>query len=518
MSFNNPPPGGGTPLRGNRIQIIQNENTMLKQQIHEMQHSIDNILAELQHLKHENIALKEQLHSNNDFQHERYSDSASMVDENIVNYDQNSEEEQNVNVNAHQYVTDEEELERETNWIVQRSKKNRSTANKVNQDQGNKQYNPPKTNSENNNINKQNAVKQGWVDKPPPINVVGVTSYEGIKNILKSANVQNVTITSLNNNVWKINTSDSTGYRNLSATLNSMKFEWYTYENKTERPNKVIIRGLHHTCTKEDIIEDLQNKGFNPLDAVNILKKERKEESNSYTYRKLPIFRVTFHRDDNMENIFKITSILNLRVKVEAVRAQTRLIPQCKRCQGFNHTKRYCQKEARCVKCAGKHDTENCEKPKTIVPKCINCKGNHPASYRGCEVAKELQKMRNKTRLMKEGTRKIQDNEEPLGTRTRDHQLLQPQYQNQTFQRLQQARVQQPFQGMNRQNMQPKTFAEALSPNNAQNATDNSLILNEILKNMQKINRRLDDQAVLNEKLIDKINAIIINAQNIVPQ
>jgi hypothetical protein len=59
-------------------------------------------------------------------------------------------------------------------------------------------------------------------------------------------------------------------------------------------------------------------------------------------------------------------------------------------------TKSYCHKEPRCVKCAGKHTTESCNKSKEIPSKCFNCRENHPANYRGCVVAKKLQALRNK--------------------------------------------------------------------------------------------------------------------------
>lgn len=31
------------------------------------------------------------------------------------------------------------------------------------------------------------------------------------------------------------------------------------------------------------------------------------------------------------------------------------------------------------------------------MPKCVNCGSNHPANYRGCEVTKKLQEMKNET-------------------------------------------------------------------------------------------------------------------------
>ena len=71
----------------------------------------------------------------------------------------------------------------------------------------------------------------------------------------------------------------------------------------------------------------------------------------------------------------------------------SKLIPECKKCQGFGHTQNYCGKHPRCVKCSGKHETIKCSLEKSAKPKCGNCGETHPASYRGCIVANELQKL-----------------------------------------------------------------------------------------------------------------------------
>ena len=104
---------------------------------------------------------------------------------------------------------------------------------------------------------------------------------------------------------------------------------------------------------------------------------------------------LTFDKKEEIKKIYEIKSILGIIVKIEPFRKTSPLIPQCKRCQGFNHTQRFCQLNPRCVRCAEKHLTSECKKRKDSTPLCVNCRGNHPASYRGCEVAKALQKRRN---------------------------------------------------------------------------------------------------------------------------
>lgn len=104
---------------------------------------------------------------------------------------------------------------------------------------------------------------------------------------------------------------------------------------------------------------------------------------------------LTFDNQEQIEKIYKIKTIFNMVFKIKLLRRNSKLILQCKRCQGFNHTRAYCRKEPRCVKCAGKHLTKNCFASRNTSPKCINCKESHLANYRGCEIAKKFQKRRN---------------------------------------------------------------------------------------------------------------------------
>jgi len=105
------------------------------------------------------------------------------------------------------------------------------------------------------------------------------------------------------------------------------------------------------------------------------------------------MFIPTFSADENTNNIYEIASILGSKVEIQPLR-KSKLIPQCKQCQAYGHTQRYCNKDPRCVKCAGKHNTKECRKPKEAQPKCVHCGEAHPANYRGCSVAIELQKIK----------------------------------------------------------------------------------------------------------------------------
>ncbi|KAG8226751.1 hypothetical protein J437_LFUL004402 [Ladona fulva] len=58
--------------------------------------------------------------------------------------------------------------------------------------------------------------------------------------------------------------------------------------------------------------------------------------------------------------------------------------------------------EARCVKCGLSHHSKECSKPISEPAVCANCKGSHPANYRGCPA---YQTLKNIIKILKEKAR-----------------------------------------------------------------------------------------------------------------
>lgn len=227
--------------------------------------------------------------------------------------------------------------------------------------------------------------------KPPPIVVSNLVDYSLVNQHLQDAKF-NYKTNMLNNNQLKINVESDNEYRKLTKLLNESEIEWHSYENKQARPIRVMVRNLHPTCKVEEIKEDLENMNLKIIDVTNKLKKTKVNGVDVIT--PLPLFMLTFENTEDIKKIYEIQYLCHMRVKIEALKGNN-LIPQCKRCQRYGHTQRYCQRQPACVKCAGNHITAECTKPKTTAPKCYNCAEEHPANYRGCMVAKELQKRRD---------------------------------------------------------------------------------------------------------------------------
>lgn len=114
------------------------------------------------------------------------------------------------------------------------------------------------------------------------------------------------------------------------------------------------------------------------------------------------MFYIGLKTNGNNKDIYEIEFLLCTRVKFEAPHKK-RELPQCTNCQRFGHTKNFCKRHPRCVKCALLHPTSACPiKEQTQNVKCVNCQGNHPASYRGCSVYKEIQKSKYSSLRKKE--------------------------------------------------------------------------------------------------------------------
>lgn len=261
---------------------------------------------------------------------------------------------------------------------------------------------------------------------PPPIKVIGIKEYQVIKNILTEASEnEEFVLKFLGNETWKVNTLNDDIFRKTSEKLNEKGIQWYTHSNKNTRNIQVLCKGLPPSIPEEEIIEDLLSKNLKIKSAVCLKKRvekiQKKTDKNTnpsdtpteevsenqtspaktikeYELVNIPVHQLDFDHTESSENIFKIKAIAHTIVRIEPIKVDNKIVPQCKRCQGFQHTANFCAKTPRCVKCAGKHLSSDCVfKGRITNPKCINCGTvGHPASYRGCPFAKDFQIARKK--------------------------------------------------------------------------------------------------------------------------
>jgi hypothetical protein len=149
----------------------------------------------------------------------------------------------------------------------------------------------------------------------------------------------------------------------------------------------IFIRNLHHSTNPNDISDELERVGHKARNIINVQIKRKVDSKTSFV--KLPLFRVELEPRDNNKDVLEVTHILYCKIKIELPRRSNEL-PQCKRCQSYGHSKNYCTKTPRCVKCGEKHLSKDCKKPLSDKPKCANCGNEHTASYKGCALFQRL--------------------------------------------------------------------------------------------------------------------------------
>jgi hypothetical protein len=218
--------------------------------------------------------------------------------------------------------------------------------------------------------------------KPEPIFVTGVNSIKELKDILfgliPDYNTEKFSITTMKSgHTVKISPTDVPTYKLIREKFLACNINHYTYRLKHERAYRVVMRGVHHTEDKELMKNELEARGHKVRSITNVMHRATKEP--------LALFFIDLEPNTNNKDIFSITHLLHCIVKFEAP-YKKREVVQCKRCQRFGHTKNFCNRPYRCVKCSGDHSTECCKKSSNTAAVCINCGDSHPASYKGCKM------------------------------------------------------------------------------------------------------------------------------------
>lgn len=217
-----------------------------------------------------------------------------------------------------------------------------------------------------------------------PIFVGGVTYIQPLSKLLDEITPGDYTLKCLSNNEVKILPKTIEAYGIIIKALKEKNTQFYSFRPKSEQSFRVVLRNLHPTTDLDEIKTAIEEKGHSVINIANIFRRGTKTL--------LPLFSIELKSKENNKDIYEITLLLHCVVKFEPPHSK-REIPQCQNCQLFGHTKNYCHRSPRCVKCADNHHTNQCpRKTKDDKVKCVNCGGPHPANYRGCNTHKEEQK------------------------------------------------------------------------------------------------------------------------------
>lgn len=192
-----------------------------------------------------------------------------------------------------------------------------------------------------------------------------------ISNLINTNRI-NYNKAKLTQNGVQVEPSTEDDYRNLYKILKSNEIQFHTFELTSEKPLKIVIRGIMTEIEEEDIKEDLLKQGYPTQKIIRMQGK----------HGPTPLVLVEVSKEYKSINELKHCCGLSVEVKPYELKKE---IVQCHKCQLFGHVQRNCHAEYRCMKCGEQHSTHLCPKPKTTPPRCANCGEEHLSTSLRCE-------------------------------------------------------------------------------------------------------------------------------------
>jgi hypothetical protein len=205
--------------------------------------------------------------------------------------------------------------------------------------------------------------KSPKAERPPPIFIKNVKNINSLLKQITGVNPGEF-CHSANNNNLKLTFKTVQGYRNVIKYLESTTAEYHTFQLKSEKAFRVVIRGLHPSCDTGLMIAELKELGFEAIQMLPV--------RHPVTKQLLPLFFVDLKPAVKNCEIYNLKKLYHAIIKVEPPKPRRSVI-QCTRCQEYNHTKHFCHQRPRCVKCDGMHPSDKC--PNRYAPRLRQLQG-----------------------------------------------------------------------------------------------------------------------------------------------
>lgn len=174
----------------------------------------------------------------------------------------------------------------------------------------------------------------------------------------------------------------------IKSDLENRKMEFFSFTARDEKKVKVALKGLD----KYDPVEILQEMlADDQIETKPTDVKRLRTPFSRQANHDLDIFTVSYPAGTTMAAIQRCKFIFRTRIQFVSLKHSGPI--QCYRCQQFGHATAGCRMRQKCVKCAGDHESADCTygvAADRAILKCVLCgEQGHPASYKGCVIAKQ---------------------------------------------------------------------------------------------------------------------------------
>lgn len=183
--------------------------------------------------------------------------------------------------------------------------------------------------------------------------------------------------------------------------LKKLGVEYYTHDKPSDRPYRVVLRGLP-LVDPENLKHRLKEDHDLVPQAVHIIKRKGECASLEESF-----YLLHFPKGyTNLQKLREIRAVGNIVVRWEAYRNKRADVTQCMSCLHFGHGTRNCHLKSRCNTCGGSHETDSCPDQEAPAKRCANCSGAHSATDRSCPKRAEYIRIRQKATTSNQSGRK----------------------------------------------------------------------------------------------------------------
>jgi hypothetical protein len=187
----------------------------------------------------------------------------------------------------------------------------------------------------------------------------------------------------------KIIVPSSFDYKAVEGYLKVMKLEYFSHDVASEKPFKVVLRGLMDMDINElkEVLEEIKLR-------PEAIFKMRRHNKNAVHRDQLYLIHLV-KGSINMKELKNIRALRSIIVEWERYTPVHRDITQCRNCLLPGHGSKHCHMKSRCGKCGSDHQTADCTEDEIKVP-CLNCGQQHVTTSRTCPKRTEFIEFRKK--------------------------------------------------------------------------------------------------------------------------
>jgi hypothetical protein len=151
-------------------------------------------------------------------------------------------------------------------------------------------------------------------------------------------------------------TKEMADFSAIKEYLNSQNLNYFNFYPKSLKPIKAVIQHLSGNTQAEEIYEGFMELGS---DIISIKQMSTTCRSQGSASTSLPLFIITLPRPEKSHEIFKLTSLCYIAIKVEPYKSQTGLT-QWHDCEQFSHIWANCRQPPHCLWRGGGHLHREC--------------------------------------------------------------------------------------------------------------------------------------------------------------